>query len=1449
MTFDRRRLFLTLTIAGLSALAGIVAYVARERRGPNPLALLASAQRMLRADDDAGALIQLDKLLALRPNHAKAHFLKGRTLLGDRDPGSLRSTDSQAMEALRSLLRAVRPGSTRLDDRDLGEAHALLADYFHSVGDAVEAGAHARAALRSRPNDAQARYLAAASLLDVDRPTDAFGYVKHLLLTEAPLRPRTAWLAVRLADLDGRQVDWDETAVAAVARFALDRLDGDSLDDLLGLASLHAWHASRTDDPDAVNERVRDAIKALSKALEREAPSDATPRRLLAIAQRLIPATDRKRVSSRPVHAEIELEVTALIERIDAWALQAEVLDPVIYLAAANRLVDKGAATSANEIVRRAISIARVASPEARAAFEVCDLWLAEHLLAEGRFEEAEPYLRKLRTSERFRPWGALLTGYRLVRERRYDSAAAELTEAVAALPEHGTAHALLGLCQLRRGFVSEARERLECAVVRGADRPEYKAWLALALAEAGYRDEAMRIAREALDDPATRGIGAALIGRLRLSAGQWDQAERDLQVAWDAAPPEARPGLRLAQAELALARGDREDAEGILEELKQTSAAPQAFAILYAHRSQSDPIDAAYAVLIEGRSACPDDAPLLALHVEALVRRKRHGEALEVIEGWRARNPDSPASALLLSEVHDAAGDGAAALEALRVADRTDQGILEIRLVEKLLDRRRFDAADELLVSLATSPSVLPAALDYLRARSAFLQGRDDDGERILRRAAEADPDNPTLKFLLGQLAARDGDHRTASRLFEQTLYAGVAASQARKALFDALLRSGATDRAIDLLGQAERSGRDVRAMRARLLQSLARGDDAAALDRELAALLQDSPTETDIALATSVLRTAGRPAEALQLLDHWLDRFAESPVLSEQQVTLLLVLEEYEEADRTVAELLERNPADPSIHRLRIGGLLMSHRFEPALEAAVAAWSRCPGDASIESLRVQTLLRLERRDEALRLAAEARERFPSLPHPDYLVARMYEALGRVEEAIEHLALTVDQEPENAQAVQHYVRLLASGDRAEELEAVLHRLLDANSEDPNLLGMLAEFHASHEEIPKARVILTKLTRLGVTGTMVAYLRGVVAFAEDDLQRAEREIQAPLSEPRGHVPSELLMARILFGRGRSQEAFDRVESVRRRRPAQPLANLLHGQLLIELGRVEQAEAFCRERLETRPGDRSYDRLLVEVLHRKNDAASRDEALVIAKTRLSKGTEGAGDFERYLGILLEARDEETVAALRAQVIDGERSDLLLAAARAHLRADRFADAVALAQRGIEVAPSDATARLLLADALSARSRSSGDRAGFERAVRAYRAVLRSDPRNQVAANNLAWTLGIDLGEPREAIEELIERVPEADGAWADLPAELLDTLGALRLNLNHLAEAQRLLEAAIERRPETAISHFHLGRAYERQQRHERARSSYREALRLDPEAPWAHRIEPSMLAN
>jgi tetratricopeptide (TPR) repeat protein len=1467
MGLNRKRVLIVVSLLFVVAAstAGLVAW--RYRRGERAETLVASIEKNLAAGRFAEAKVEADKLVRIASKDANSYLLKAKTLLAGRDPATIKTTENDALQAVQSLLKAVRINPA------LDEAQRMVLSYYAGQRNYAEAMPYAQEVLRTTPEDGQANFMMARALVHLNRPLEARKHLDRLIADEkAGLRPRTAALAAAIGEGIGKDgVALVNQADESLAGYIKTNREFPTLDDRISLVELRCWKAHRSTELPVMREQLTAAVADLSKLVNDQRSNDMLPGFVLDAVKQILPRERMDRKELQPIVKELQTAIDKVTTDTFTVAVERKILDPRIYTAYGERLRDKGQEEEAVKTVKQGLENSKAATDLVKREFGVCDLWLAKHYLAQKRNQDAKPHIDALISHVDWKPWGQLMLGYSLVIEDKFEQAAPPLQEAVQKLGDNnGTAHALYGLCMLRRGYITQGKDHLERGKALGADGAQFRAWLTLALAEAGETEAALQMAKNIVGaaggkGEAVSGVSKALEGELRMRLGDLDRAEECLKDALGKTDPRLQPAVLMSQAQLRIAKKDWPGAKALLEQVKQDdNFAYRAYATEFRHLEQTGNTAEAMKALSDGRKRFPNNGLLLSMQVYNLMSAKKFDDARVVLLEERKRQPEKDLPFLLLSEVFDGAGKSEQAVGILEEAVKQfpKEASIKLRLADKLIERGRTVEAGPILASLEGDPNVNPSLVEYLKAARAAKDGDFEKSAIIVEEAHKRDPNNPMLKILKAKLLAQRGEFEGASREMRAAVDQGPQRGNT-SLLFDTLLADGKIADASQVLRDAQLRGQTdvVPGLRRKLVRLLAQREQMAELERELAAMLTDRPSESDVALAVNIYQGIKQEDKAKAIIADALARAPESLVLNEVNIALMLDRKEESQAQAKIAELFKKPVflKSPTLHALKTRAFISKGDLEMALNAVNFGLERekSPNNPALAALKVQVLLRLNRDSEAEAFAVQIKKAVPQLPPAKYLLARAYEALGQTEKAFELLTELAQADPGDANAAHHYLRLLIARGQFGDLEPAIERFIEANSkrenakENPLLLGVLAEYHATRGDVNKAKLVLKRLEKTQDMSVVVPYLRGVVAFSEGRLADAEKALQLAMTDPTGHIPSTFLMAQIRSQQGRVDDSLRLLGRIAKSPDSPAAVPLLRATLMVRTGKLEEAEAACRDYLKLNPSARPFRQLLTQVLTQRGTDAAKQEALQIAETSLEQGVDNPLDFEVFLKVLMQAgRTDKALQIVTDQAVTKNRPELILAGGRACYAAGQFRESERYSKKLVGDEPNNLNAKLLLGDSLMkigemVDPKSEAERTdAFEKAAVQYREVLRAQPTNMIAANNLAWVVGIHLGRPHRAIEELQTAFKgELKETNKALPADVLDTIGFIHLKMDHYSDAQKYLEEAALRKPTSAEIQVHLGETYLKQSRTDRAQQCFEKARKLDVKGDFAMQID------
>jgi Flp pilus assembly protein TadD len=233
----------------------------------------------------------------------------------------------------------------------------------------------------------------------------------------------------------------------------------------------------------------------------------------------------------------------------------------------------------------------------------------------------------------------------------------------------------------------------------------------------------------------------------------------------------------------------------------------------------------------------------------------------------------------------------------------------------------------------------------------------------------------------------------------------------------------------------------------------------------------------------------------------------------------------------------------------------------------------------------------------------------------------------------------------------------------------------------------------------------------------------------------------------------------------------------------------------------------------------------------------DDAIELMRTEADKHPDRT-DLQTALGDLYVRAEkyDQAIAELKGaldntQSLTGEeRAGVLFRMAEANRRRGDLNEAVRLFRAAIALNPKDTKALVALALILDGTGRS-------DLAAPVYEQILKLDPKNAVALNNLAYIVAQDGVDPDRALS----LAQQAAQASKDSP-DVQDTLGWAYFKKNRPDDAVTAFRAALRAEPNNPTFHYHLGMALLPIGEREAAIQELQTALADHPATPDAAKI-------
>ena len=315
-----------------------------------------------------------------------------------------------------------------------------------------------------------------------------------------------------------------------------------------------------------------------------------------------------------------------------------------------------------------------------------------------------------------------------------WDEAARAYERAIAAEPQFAEAHANLGAVLMRLGRQAEAVAEYERALSIAPDLQAARINLGLAHFRAGAVRDAVRVFDAALARDPSSVQARQLLGLSLVEAGRHADAIPYLEAVRAISPDD--PSVLFALGRAYAAAGDAR-AEEIRARLMQLPAAQP-----------------------------------LYLHLQGLLlqRQGRHREALSAFDAARAANTELPGVSLAIGISRLALGEDDLAETAFEEARaRAPRDGVPLFYLAWMHDR-----AGRLGPARRRVEEALSADPDLVEARALFgkvlpAEGAFTDAARHLALAAQREPEDPSIRYLLAQAYQRAGDTAAALREFDE--------------------------------------------------------------------------------------------------------------------------------------------------------------------------------------------------------------------------------------------------------------------------------------------------------------------------------------------------------------------------------------------------------------------------------------------------------------------------------------------------------------------------------------------------------------------------------------------------------------------------------------------------------------------------------------------------------
>jgi cellulose synthase operon protein C len=1065
---------------------------------------------------------------------------------------------------------------------------------------------------------------------------------------------------------------------------------------------------------------------------------------------------------------------------------------------------------------------------------------LADQWIEQGEFDRVADVIRKLETRKDAAQRVSYLRGRLAMKQGKWSEALAifdaQRTEAVAQPVVLAQLNLLIAGCHERRGDREAQVESLKRVLATDPNHLAARVALANSYLTAGRIEDAIKEYQLAARSPYA-GLGVHVtflslrIAAARLSdapAQEWTAIAGQLTKVRSQHPLAVEPIVLTAEA--LAARGDFAAAEKVLRDA--TTRQPhdaRLWAALAACTGRGQGTLAAAAVVSEGQLATSDTVDMRLARARVWAEDSQPGRAQRV-----ARLEELPTSAgdpervqLLagLADTYSLIRDDAGrkrVLEAIAAKLPADVGTRAALLALSLKDGDAAAQArwrDELKRLDATGRTGAVVEALHLVRKSAGADRRLAEWQELSRAALNETPDSPDAVLLAARLAERAGDNETATKLYERAVALDVPALPAQEARLAFFLRSGQDEAARRTIARLEADPRltyhRVRAVVEGALSDA--GPDA--LGKCLQWMQGSLKREPRAAVwAGRLLEARGKVSDAIAFYTQANEAV---PAFADAWSARLLAAARLGEAETmTVTNLAAKALPKKAFFTI-------CAETGAAVRAKVPTWSPPVQTAEDQKAYAQACIaaceargRLEDAVPVLKAMSDN----PDTPKADaawakQTIAALTAALGTPEEKQNALnTLRSADAPTAAGEVRTRLNALGIALRSaggDDRRAVVHdmiRLLTGLVQDPSATSndwfQLAQLYRVAGDRANCRKCLEELTKREPNNLVYAAARLDDLLGDNSLAAARplaEKIAAGTPDFRGLSSA----ARYLTLTNQAAQVLDLIEKyVRAVDPGTADAAVRQRQtaeLLDQLTRLSAGRGLS-----------GYQLLL-------DGAAERYRAAYRAYPEAAVPLAGLLAFDGRVQPALDELERHKSRLSSTALAAGGVA--VLRSGRAN--ATQFQTVKGWIDDGLKAEPKAVALRLSLAEVHALQQ-------DFTNAEQVYREVLKVEPKNPVALNNLAWILAPRPDAAGQAMA-FADRAIELYGA----SGEMLDTRARILIAAGKYDRALADLKDALNQSP-SPLRYFHLALAQWKMDRPEEAVKAFREARARGLDAKAVH---------
>lgn len=769
--------------------------------------------------------------------------------------------------------------------------------------------------------------------------------------------------------------------------------------------------------------------------------------------------------------------------------------------------------------------------------------------------------------------------------------------------------------------------------------------------------------------------------------------------------------------------------------------------------------------VRLEGETGSQVQAEILTLHAMASFGLNRRVEARQLLEQALAKQPEYADALLALArlEAGDKKLDEAARLieRALASAPKSaDAWLLSGDFRRMRGDRPGATEAYQKVIDLYPKNVAARLSIASLQIEA----GSFDEAAKHISEVRKIAPNNPLTSYMQALIEFRKQNFPAARAMVLEVLK--VAPNYMPSVLLAGAIEAalGSHNQAQTYLGQVVAQAPDNLYARKLLISSLSKSGRIPRAIEVLQPALQQAPEDGALmGLAGEVYMQSNDFAKAAQ----YFDKAAKlEPKSAGAHLGLGLSRLAAGETDRAVAEL----------------------------ESAVQLDS---GKYQADLVLVTYHLKRENYDQALKALGTLEKKQPDNPLTYNLKAAIYSGKKDFAAARKNLERALELQPTYVPAAVNLAQIDLREKNSKAARGRLEAILEKDKNNVQALLALANLAPQLGATPKEAIGWLERAASASPDAVQVQLLLARAYAQtDEVKRALELAQRIQGSNPENADSLDTLGSIQLAAGQKDQALATFGKLVQVQPKSPFAlyRLANAQAVAAKG--EAAISTLKKALSLKP---DYQEAQVALAELEIRAGRYPAAMQIAQQLKKQAAKSPlGSVIEGDALMAEKKFALAIKSYEAGFALGKSNTILIKLHRANVLAGKPAEAKARLAQWLKESPEDAGVRLYAADS----SLNSGE---YKDAIEQLEWLLRKQPDNIIALNNLAWAYH-QAKDPRasETAERAYKLKPDN--------ADVTDTLGWILSEQGNLSRGIELLQKAVASAPGAPVIRFHLAQA-------------------------------------